>query len=646
LTKTKNLGEKVAMNLQSVCFGGESINSDGDHESWLKSLRWSAAAPADLVQSAQSGSVEKFWRVWSRRVAVFRTAPPRKARSSNGRLLWPWDGIQKHPARELLSLLQPTLGNRLARWAERQRASGDAWKTDRTELELLSLADWLLNAPRVTADVGWPVWRLTLTRAVELAEYLSKPLTCDLTADRRLLVTGELRCLVGLLFRDLEGASAVQQLGEQSLRNELVELTDGDGTPAANLLPVLPGWLASLIRSVELGQATGQTLLDRESLLQFEDLITKSTMLLDGAGWLLTGQRERSSRHGGRNSTSCLTPHVEMLLNAARLAGMDELSLAAESLRFRQHVAAGKPKDRFQSETFSESPEERLIVTDTDLPATQSDWAAWACLRNWWHAEANTVVVRHDGAEIDLQVCTQGIPVVCGTWSLTVRLDGEPLAWDAAWKCSCWSSDPDMDYIELQLEVPRGPMLCRQLLVSRKDQFLVLADIVSGAGRHRIDLESRLPLCRGVKSKADSATREMRLNVNGLSVRCFPLALPDDRLHGTAGVLESLLGDLRLQQASSQESLYAPLVLDWSTERKSLPAEWRTLTITEAGRKLNPWEAAGHRLRCGNLHLVVYRSLQSSEESRAVLGLHTDKETVIANFNDKGYVLPIVSVEA
>jgi hypothetical protein len=42
----------------------------------------------------------------------------------------------------------------------------------------------------------------------------------------------------------------------------------------------------------------------------------------------------------------------------------------------------------------------------------------------------------------------------------------------------------------------------------------------------------------------------------------------------------------------------------------------------------------------------VYRSLQSSEESRAVLGLHTDKETVIANFNDKGYVLPIVSVEA
>jgi hypothetical protein len=636
------------MCLQGVCFGGEPINTDGDgdEESWLKSLRWSAAAPAELVRAAQSGNVEKFWRVWSRRVAGFLTAQQRKGRSSRGRWLWPWDGIQKHPARELLSLLQPIRGNRLARWADRQLTSDDAWKTERTELEVLVLADWLLNAPRVGADVGWPVWRLTLTRALELTAYLSKPLTCELTADRRLRVTGELRYLVGLLFRDLEGASAVLQLGEQSLRNELVELTDGDGTPAAALLPNLPGWLASLIRSLELGQAAGQTLLNRESLFHFEDLITKSTMLLNGAGWLLTGEQHRPSRNGGRSSTSGLTPHVEMLLCAVRLAGMDELSLAAESLRFRQHVASGKPKDRFQSETFSESPEERLIVTDTDLPATQSDWGAWACLRNWWHAEANTVVVRHDGVEIDLQLCVQGIPVVVGTWSLAVRLEGAPLRWDAAWKCSCWSSDPDMDYIELQLEVPRGPMLCRQIMVSRKDQFLVLADVVSGAGRQRIDLESRLPLCRGVKSKADTATREVRLNAHGLTVRCFPLALPDDRLHGTVGVFESLLGELRLQQASSQESLYAPLVFDWSTDRKSLPAEWRTLTVTQEGRKLQPWEAAGHRLRCGSLHLVVYRSLQSSEESRAVLGLHTDKETVIANFNDKGYVLPIVSVEA
>ena len=44
--------------------------------------------------------------------------------------------------------------------------------------------------------------------------------------------------------------------------------------------------------------------------------------------------------------------------------------------------------------------------------------------------------------------------------------------------------------------------------------------------------------------------------------------------------------------------------------------------------------------------MVVYRSLQVTEEFRSVLGLYTDKESVIARFDDRGYVLPIVSVDA
>jgi hypothetical protein len=237
------------------------------------------------------------------------------------------------------------------------------------------------------------------------------------------------------------------------------------------------------------------------------------------------------------------------------------------------------------------------------------------------------------------------VPVVDGEWGLRVRLDGQPLNWDASWTCNCWSSDTDMDYIELQLDVPGGPMLCRQVMLSRKDHFLVLADSVAKAGRRRIDLESTLPLRPRVRAKADHATREVRLSLPDLKVRCFPLALPDDRLHSTAGEFEAALGELRLAQAASRESLYAPIVLDWSPERAALEAEWRTLTVTEDGRKLAPWEAAGHRLRLGALHLVLYRSLQVSEDFRSVLGLYTDKESVIARYDERGYVLPIVSVD-
>ena len=189
-------------------------------------------------------------------------------------------------------------------------------------------------------------------------------------------------------------------------------------------------------------------------------------------------------------------------------------------------------------------------------------------------------------------------------------------------------------------------MLCRQVMLSRKDHFLVIADAVSRAGGQRVDLQSTFPLRRGVKAKADMPTREVRVTAGDVKARCFPVALPDDRLLSTVGSFDAEANAIKLTQASSSEGLYAPIVIDWSPKRAVREAEWRTLTVTEDRRKLTPWEAAGHRLRLGDLHLVLFRSLDGSTESRSVLGLHTDKESVIAQFNNKGYVLPIVSVEA
>ena len=625
----------------AVAFGREVNLASEVEGALLAKLSWLDSAPDDLRQFAQAGRFDKFWRAWSQRIAASADRRLLRKRAATRGGLWPWNSSREHPAKTVWSLIENENWSRLSRWAKQQLAVDDAWKTESTELEVLALAEWLWSGPRVAAATVWPVWRLVLTRALELAAYLAKPLTCDVTPDRRLLVTGELPWLLGQLFADIKGVTEFKQLGQQSLRNELIELTDGDGTPAASLLPVLPHWLASLARSVEVGAIVGEPLLEGEARFRFEDVVSKAVALLDRDGRMLGGDAG-----GSKTSTHAAGPLVAMLLHAAELAGLDELSLAAESLRFRQHVVSGRSKQTFRSETFSESPEERLIVTDTDIPATQSDWASWACLRNWWHATANTALVRHDGPAVNLQLSLLGVPVVDGEWGLRVRLDGQPLQWTESWICNCWSSDTDMDYIELQLDIPGGPMLCRQVMLSRKDQFLVLADSVSKVGRRRIDLESTLPLRRGVRAKSVSATREARLTLPDVKVRCFPLALPHDRLHSTVGAFDVALGELRLAQASSSESLYAPIVLDWSPERASLDAEWRTLTVTEESRRLAPWEAVGHRLRLGPLHLVVYRSLHGSEEFRSVLGLYTDKESVIARFDDRGYVLPIVSVDA
>jgi hypothetical protein len=625
----------------AVAFGREVNFTNDVEEALLAQLSWLESAPDDLKEFAQAGRFDKLWRAWSQRIAARADRRRLRKRVAARGGLWPWTSSREHPAKTVWSLIENENWSRLSRWAKQQLAVADTWKSERTELEVLALADWLWSGPRVDTAIVWPVWQFVLVRALELAAYLAKPLTCELTPDRRLLVTGELPWLLGQLFGDIAGVTEFKQLGQQSLRNELIELTDGDGTPAASLLPVLPGWLASLTRSVEVGAIVGEPLLEGEARFRFEDVVSKAVTLLDRDGRMLG-----AGLAGTMTSTQRLGSQVAMLLQAAESAGLDELSLAAEALRFRNHVVSGRSKQTFHSETFSESPDERLIVTDTDIPATQSDWASWACLRSWWHADANTALVQHDGPVINLQLSLLGVPVIGGEWGLQLRLDGQPVEWTASWTCSCWSSDTDMDYIELQLELPGGPMLCRQIMLSRKDQFLVLADSVSKAGRRRIDLETTLPLGRGVRTKTDNTTREVRLTLPDVKVRCFPLALPDDRLHSTVGEFDVALGELRLSQASSSESLYAPIVLDWSSERGALAAEWRTLTVTEESRKLAPWEAAGHRLRLGPLHLVVYRSLQVTDEFRSVLGLYTDKESVIARFDDRGYVLPIVSVDA
>ena len=632
----------------SVAFGHEDLGRELSDAEFLTHVRWlSATSNADLLQAVAAGRLDKFWRTWSKSVTTRVDRKQRQKRIANRSALWPWSDSREHPAKAVWTLIEKADWPKLSRWARQQLSNSDAWSDVNTPFQLLALADVLLSGELVDVDIALPVWRLALTWAIELSLHQSGPEGCELSPERRLLLCGELPWVLGQIFAGVEGVAEFKELGQQSLRNELIELTDGDGTPAVSLLAHFPQWLSSLTRSVEVGGIFSESLLDGESLLRFEDVLTKAVMLLDRDGNMLISTDGRSLTSKRNESTASIaTPTVAMLLRASELVGLNETSLAAESLRFREFVARHGSSDKFKSDTFAESPDERPIVTDSDLPALQSDWADWACMRNWWHSDANTAIVVHNSPKVELEISLFGVPVFGGEWELSVQLDGKPLAIDQDWKCICWTSDPDMDYMELQIEWPEGPMLCRQVMLSRKDHFLVIADAVSRAGGQRVDLQSTFPLRRGVKAKADMPTREVRVTAGDVKARCFPVALPDDRLLSTVGSFDADTNAIKLTQASSSEGLYAPIVIDWSPKRAVREAEWRTLTVTEDRRKLTPWEAAGHRLRLGDLHLVLFRSLDGSTESRSVLGLHTDKESVIAQFNNKGYVLPIVSVEA
>lgn len=243
---------------------------------------------------------------------------------------------------------------------------------------------------------------------------------------------------------------------------------------------------------------------------------------------------------------------------------------------------------------------------------------------------------------IDLSVL--GESLLSGVWDLEVSLDGKLLQLEDEWKCNCWYSDEDADYLELNQTLDDGLLIDRQLLLSRENHFALFADCISNAKTGRIQYVSRLPLVNGVDAISNSSTREITLNVGRQKARAFPLALPDDLVTSTSGRFGSRGENLELRQEAIG-GLYAPVVIDWSPEHRRSYAEWRTLTVSENGSAVKSSAAAGHRLRIGDQQLLFYRRTSKSEETHAVLGHHTTYETVIGKFDQFGDIDPILLVE-
>jgi hypothetical protein len=236
--------------------------------------------------------------------------------------------------------------------------------------------------------------------------------------------------------------------------------------------------------------------------------------------------------------------------------------------------------------------------------------------------------------------------LIRGEWQIDVEVEGTPLSMKPDWGCVCWHSDDDADFVELQLDAGDGVVLSRQLLLSRTDHFLLLADSVSTRQNCPLQVTSRLPLVAGVIPDADRWTREVVLSREGVTARVYPLGLEQERVQRPQGSLQFAGAELVLQQTGHGGALHMPIVIDWSPDRQRCDAQWRGLTVAEDGRRLPSHAASGHRLRVGKHQWLFYRSLQAGATGRSVLGHHTNHETVIAEFTGDGEVNPIVLVDA
>jgi hypothetical protein len=453
--------------------------------------------------------------------------------------------------------------------------------------------------------------------------------------DEHLLLSGELPWQAGLLFADVIGADRWQQAGAQFIRHQLLECTDETGLPHAGLLDRLPQWLASMLRATLWGQACDVSLWTGPSRRRFEGLLKHITdWRRDDELFVWPTGSYESSEH--------------RLPKSPRLRKSEPLgrAVAAVAQHLNQFSNRAAPPRRRKTAAVD------ATAAPSIRPVVQSDGAGWAWMRSDRSRRANSIVARHHGSSPELDFSALGQLLFRGTWGLDVRFDSQPVVTTGRWECVCWNSDAQADYLELQLEVD-GLTIERQVMLSRTEQFALLADTVCFIKPGRIDFTSHLPLAAKLKSRPDGTTRELCLKSTGLDVRVFPLALPQSRVFGTAGGLElnsfsngnGEVATLALHQAAQGHGLFAPLLFDWSPKRSRVAADWRTLTVTEEMAIIRPDTAAGHRLRLGDKQWLIYHALAKSPEARAVLGHQTRNETVIGWFTPSGDVQPIMVVE-
>lgn len=649
------------MTIHSLSFAEQVTDLPGlTNSEFLQALTWDRSASAPLRKAAASGDVAAFSKAWQ---AIRRSEQSGHAHGAGcgERVLWSQHAFVEESG--LARLLTQAISNSTKKTvvATRRPVNKPALTWTRHVKQLVGeLTDAVTSAEqrpfallaalcfladsghRLPVDQFFSLWRHTLSDLLMWPTVTHDNPTVP--ADVALVENGEIPFVGGVVFKEIANATNLVKSGRKVLARGLVDLTDTDGTPHAELLPRLPLWLAPFVRATLASDRSHEVLWTAEQRQLLTNLVDRAISLCrpDGRAALTNGMRLDS---------------LPVLTAASQLLGLELVGSTSEYLQAIQRAVAGKPPRRSRP-------------TIATMPSNQSDWAKFALLRSDWSVEADSVAITHHQPLPQLDVTALGRSLIHGDWGLKLKIGDAVIELAEEWSCVCWQSDPDADFIELQMIGPGKLRVERLVLLSRKERFLIIADAISGASaleagrsrvpasglkatdkkptaaaRQRIEYESSLSLCEGMVGSCDGTTREGRITGNRLKARVFPLGIPQERVNSTPHQLSITGNEIFLKHVAEGDGLFAPLVFVWHPERTRVDATWRTLTVVEDLKVVGPDVAVGYRLKLGSFQLLISRALKKTGNSRTCLGHHTFNETVIAKFDKNGDVEPILMIE-
>jgi hypothetical protein len=403
--------------------------------------------------------------------------------------------------------------------------------------------------------------------------------------------------------------------GADSLRELIAEVTDEDGTPRAGKLhlaiPLLKIWTRALEATPTGGFANSAA---AERYRKFVEGLLRlarrdgSIVLADGAAQKPTG----GEREAWRAAARLVEPRLQRVLKGVLRGG-----------------TAGRASQ----------------PSDLPPPSANRETSGLAVLRPTWSSPR--LAVEYHSSQLRLALDCDGKLLFEGTCNPQVTVNGTRLTPLSRWEQTCWMTDEDVDYLELELSLAADYRVQRHLVYAREDQFVFLADAVLGESAAAVDYRLALPLAEGVSTESVEPTRETALVKEGRRrAMVLPLGLSEWRSERRRGDLCTEGGLLELRQsAANAANLFVPWFIDLAPRRFGQPVTWRQLTVAE-DRQIQPDDAAvGYRVQIGNRQWIFYRSLAACG-NRTLLGHNLVSEFLAARFSRQGVSETLIEIEA
>lgn len=274
-----------------------------------------------------------------------------------------------------------------------------------------------------------------------------------------------------------------------------------------------------------------------------------------------------------------------------------------------------------------------------------SEWSESALLQSGWEHGSPKVAVDFSANRIRTEICRE-VNLVQGDAMPEISINGATLHSSEPFEVACIESNEDVAYLELQRDLGKGVTLTRQYLLSRTEEFLLIADVVVPETAARIDYRGNWPLARGIEGMHESETREVYLSdAKKIQALVLPIALPEWKVGRSDDKLDFQNRCMCLTQSINGHGLYAPLFFDLSPKRSKKKRTWRQLTVAEDLNKVYPDVACAFRVQLDKQQWFFYRVV-SEFGIRTYMGKNTACEFVFSRFSKNGSVKDLIEVES